>query len=128
MTYQRNICVSAGLLADDPLNDRLPQLVVQVEIDADDDARDQDDDRRLNYLRLPRPLDFLQLRQRLREETAAALATLYAGLTLRGRLRTNLLLALARALGDAAALLLRLAARAPLRTSLPGHQRFSKDI
>src|SRR5207302_2596130 len=118
---------SASLLADELLHDRLPQLIVRVEIDADYDARDQHDDSRLDHLRLARPLDLLQLSPRFREEGAATFAALCAGLALGGLLRrTDLRLALPCALRDSSALLLGLAARAALRSRLTGHQRVSR--
>src|SRR5436309_2903464 len=126
MTYQRNIS-RLSLLTDDLLDDVLPDQIVRIEIDADHHAGDQHDNRSLNHLRLTGPVDLLELRPRLGDE-AAALAALRAGLAFRRlRARTDLRLALARALGDAAAALrLGLAARAPLRPRLPCHYRVSR--
>src|SRR3954462_12047043 len=74
MTYQRNIVLP--LLAEDPLDDVLPEDVVRIEVDADHDARDQHHHRSLNHLRLAGPLDLLQLRPRLAEEREASAARL----------------------------------------------------
>src|ERR1044071_6149802 len=71
MTYQRNI-VLLWLLAEDPLDDVLPDEIVRVEVDADHDAGDQHHNRSLNHLRLARPLDLLELGPRLAEEREAA--------------------------------------------------------
>src|SRR6478672_1979555 len=123
MTYQRNMFFA--LLTDEPLDDGGPDAIVDVEEGADHDARDQHDHRSLNHLRLPRPLDFLELAPRLRDE-AALLAPLPSGLALdRLRSRPHLSLPRAGALRDALlillVLLLRLAARTPLRSGLPRH-------
>src|SRR3954447_26676243 len=76
MTYQRNIvlpdCFALLLLAQDPLDDVLPEDVVRIEVDADHDAGDQHDHRSLNHLRLSGPLDLLELGPRLAEECEAA--------------------------------------------------------
>src|SRR5262245_13549377 len=92
MTYQRNIvcyCLALVLLAEDPLDDVLPDKIVRVEVDADHDARDQHHNRSLNHLRLARPLDLLELSPRLAdevedpaEEPAPALSRLWFGRTL----------------------------------------------
>src|SRR5262249_6584330 len=50
----------------------LPEEVVRIEIDADHDAGDQHDNRSLNHLRLPRPLDLLELGPRLADEIEEA--------------------------------------------------------
>src|SRR6476620_11332531 len=100
MTYQRNIS-RLSLLTDESLDDRLPDQIVEIEIGADHDARDQHDNRSLDHLRLAGPLDLLQFGPRLGDE-AAALAALGAGLAFRRlRARADLRLALARALRDA---------------------------
>src|SRR5581483_8220302 len=80
-TYQRNIPVLISLLPEDFRDDVLPNLVVQVEVGADDQAGDQHDDRALDHLVLARPLHLLELRPRLHDEVAAA-----AGLVGRRRL------------------------------------------
>src|SRR6266536_731496 len=122
MTSPQNISRLSSLLPDGPLDDRLPDQVVHVEVDADHDARDQHDNRSLDHLGLTGPIDFLQLCPRLREE-AAALAALRPRLALGGgRARADLRLARAGALRDAALILrLRLATGAPLRSRLAGH-------
>src|SRR3954453_10810329 len=126
MTYQRNIFLA--LLTDEPLDDVGPDAIVDVEVGADHDARDQHDNRSLNHLGLARPLDFLELALRLGDE-AALLAALRSGLAL-DRLgpRPHLSLPRAGALRDpllvlvlGLVLLLRLAARAALRSRLPRH-------
>src|SRR3954454_13077234 len=126
MTYQRNICLA--LLTEEPLDDVGPDAIVDVQVGADDDARDQHDHRSLNDLRLARPLDFLELAPRLGDE-APLLAPLRSGLALdRLRSRPHLSLPRAGALRDpllvlvlSLVLLLRLAARAALRSRLPRH-------
>src|SRR6266536_1601817 len=121
MTYQRNIA-RLSLLTDDSLDDVLPDQVVHIQIDADHDARDQHDNRSLNHLGTPGPVDLLQLAPRFGDE-AAALATLCTGLALR-RLcaRTDLRALRAAALRGAVLVLgLRLAPRAPLRSRLASH-------
>src|ERR671934_2391822 len=73
MTYQRNI--GGPLLPqEDVLDHALPDQVVRVQVDADDEARDEDDDGALDHLRLVRPLDLLQLAPRLADEPARAAA------------------------------------------------------
>src|SRR6266702_4841040 len=65
MTYQRNML---PLFQEDVLNDALPDQIVGVQIDADDDTGDEHDDHTLDQLVLTRPLDLLQLRPRLGDE------------------------------------------------------------
>jgi len=55
---------------DEPLED----LIRRVEVDAHDQAGDEDDDGALDDLRLGRPLDLLQLGPGLEGEAAAARA------------------------------------------------------
>src|SRR5438874_9381881 len=62
-----------ALLEEHLLDDFLPELVVQPEVDADDDAGDDHDDRALDHLVLPGPFDLLQLRPRLLDEVGPAL-------------------------------------------------------
>src|SRR5690349_20040899 len=60
------------LSQEDVVDDGLPDLVVRVEIHADDDAGDQDDERALDQLLLARPLDLVQLAGRLADEVGRA--------------------------------------------------------
>src|SRR6266516_3043358 len=120
MAYQRNIFGSRALLPEqNVLDERLEGRVGGPEEDADDHARDQDDRRALNELRLAGPFDLLQLGPRFGNEAPAACAT-RTGLAL-GSLSgwPNLLLALAGALHARGLLLL--AAGATLLTSLLRH-------
>src|SRR5919204_1391051 len=123
MTYQRNITPS--LLEEDVLHEAPEDLVGGVEVDADDEAGDEDDGGALDDLRLARPLHLLQLAPRLLDEALAASTGERAApaLTLDGlRGRADLRLARAGALRDRAALRLGLAARTALRTSLPSQR------
>src|SRR5919204_4694347 len=131
MTYQRNIG-DPLLPQEDVLDDALSDQVVRVQVDADDEARDEDDGRALDHLRLVRPFDLLQLAPRLRDEPARAAAgrSPLTALALR-RLRRRPDLSLARAgaldhLRVAGARLLLGAPRAALLARLPGHQRVSR--
>src|SRR5690348_5371489 len=56
------------LSQEEVVDDVLPDLVVQIEIRADDDAGHEDDDRALDQLLLARPLDLLQLAVGLADE------------------------------------------------------------
>src|SRR3989442_1368696 len=76
-----------ALLEEHLLDDVLPDLVVQVEVRADDDAGDDHDDRPLNQLVLLRPLDLLELGPRLADEAEHAAAAPLAGLHLARRTR-----------------------------------------
>src|SRR6516162_295336 len=109
MTYQRNTCSTSQK---DVLDETLEDLVGRVEVDADDDARDEDDDGPLDHLRLRRPFDLLQLAPRLGGEPPAARArhAARARLALDRVDRPDLRLALPRSLRDARGLLLRLPA------------------
>src|ERR1051325_2459394 len=71
----------------DLLHDVLPELVVQIQVDPDDDAGDEHDDGALDHLVLRRPLDLLQLGPRLLDEPEEAAAPALAGLDLAGRTR-----------------------------------------
>src|SRR5262249_21129101 len=84
MTYQRNIGGAPLLVQQDVLHERAKRLVCPVEEDADDGTGDQDDHRALHDLGPARPLDLLELGDRLADErkTAAARA-------LRGALRED---------------------------------------
>src|SRR5919201_6900570 len=84
MTYQRNIG-DPLLPQEDVLDDALPDEVVRVQVDADDEARDEDDGGALDHLRLVRPLDLLQLAPGLGDEPArpAARGPALAALALR---------------------------------------------
>src|SRR5579862_1624069 len=63
MTFAR------GALADqDVLDEVLPHLVVEIEVHADDEAGDEDDRGAADDRLLVRPLDLLQLGDRLLEE------------------------------------------------------------
>src|ERR687888_1951598 len=73
MTYQRNIR-DPLLPQEDVLDHALPDQVVRVQVDADDEACDEDDRSALDHLRLARPLDLLQLAPRLGDEPARAAA------------------------------------------------------
>src|SRR5919206_496649 len=70
---------------EDVLDHALPDQVVRVQVDADDEARDEHDHGALDHLRLVRPLDFLQLAPRLPDEPArpAAGSSPLAALALR---------------------------------------------
>ena len=59
----------------DVLDERLEREVGEPEEGADDHAGDQHDHRALDQLRLARPLDLLQLGDRLGDEAAAGRAT-----------------------------------------------------
>src|SRR5437763_11056821 len=75
-----------ALLEQHLLDDFLPELVVQPEVSADDDAGDEHDDRALDHLVLAGPLDLLQLCDRLAdepEESAAARRLDLTGRTIR---------------------------------------------
>src|SRR3954452_14846915 len=118
------------LAEEDVLDEPSEDLVGAPEVDADDDAGDEHDDRPLDQLRLRRPLDLLQLAPRLADEAEAARARVDGG----GRLRLGPLLGAAAvaAVGDGAGglprrrrgslLAPRLAARGALRTRLPRHR------
>src|SRR5581483_6386856 len=54
------------------LDDVLPELVVQPEVEADDEARDQHHRRAADQRLLARPLDLLELRHRLLDEVREA--------------------------------------------------------
>src|SRR4051794_11331947 len=60
------------LAEEDVLNEPAEDLVGAPEVDADDDAGDEHDDRALDQLRLRRPLDLLELAPRLADEVEAA--------------------------------------------------------
>src|ERR1043165_7626195 len=62
----------------DLLHDVLPELVVQIQVDPDDDAGDEHDDGALDHLVLRRPLDLLQLGPRLLAEPEEAAAPPHA--------------------------------------------------
>src|SRR5262249_9447101 len=114
---------------EDVLDEPLEDLVRGVEIEADDDAGDQDDDRALDHLRLRRPLDLLELTPRFGCEPAAARAgdTARAGLALDGLRGPDLGLALASARLEACRrFFLRETAGSPLSSGLAGHQRVSR--
>jgi hypothetical protein len=110
----------------DVLYEALPDQIGAVQIDADDDAGDEDDDDALDQLALTGPLDFLELAPRLAHEVLAAASRDVTLADLRARLR--------RPGGrlDAATLKRNLSAtvalRAPgaaLRTRLSRHYRVS---
>src|ERR671934_2305652 len=73
MTYQRNIAQSL-LSEEDVFDDTLEDEIRRVQEDADDQAGDQHDRNPLDQLRLPRPLDLLQLSPRLGDEAPEAAA------------------------------------------------------
>src|SRR5690348_10958248 len=84
-----------ALAKEDVLDDVLPQLVVQPEVRADDEAGDDHHGRAADHLLLVRPLDLVELGPRLLEEADArdAGADVVAALALRfGRLGARLLL------------------------------------
>src|SRR5438552_11050879 len=68
MTYQRNI----GLPQEDVLHEMPERLIRHPEVEADDRAGDQHDGHALDHLALVRPLDLLQLGDRLGDEALAA--------------------------------------------------------
>src|SRR5437764_3135764 len=70
MTYQRNI----GLPQEDVLHEMPERLIRHPEVEADDRAGDQHDHHALDHLTLVRPLDLLQLGDRLGDEALAAAA------------------------------------------------------
>src|SRR5437879_627043 len=72
ITYQRNI--RSSLAQHDVLDEVLPQLIVQPEVGADDDAGDQHDRRPAHDRLLVRPLDLLELGDRLLDEMDRARA------------------------------------------------------
>src|SRR5918994_6631982 len=80
----------------DDADEGLEQLVGSVQVGADDDARDQDDDRALDHLGAARPLDLLQLAPGLLDEAPALARLAAAGLRRRG-LHAGAHLRLARA-------------------------------
>src|SRR3954469_11711645 len=60
------------LAEEDVLDEPSEDLVGAPEVDADDDAGDEHDDRPLDQLRLRRPFDLLQLAPRLADEVEVA--------------------------------------------------------
>ena len=60
-----------ALLEKDVLDETTEDLVGDPEVDAHDDARDEDDDGALHNLLLPGPLDLLELAPRLADEASA---------------------------------------------------------
>jgi hypothetical protein len=115
--------------AQDGADEGLERLVGAVEEGADDHAGDDHDDRALEHLGAIRPLDLLQLGDRLLDELAALARLAPAGLG-RGRLHPRALLRLAgaralhrRLLRDGLRLLAsrRPLLRAALPAGLPGH-------
>src|SRR5262245_38636865 len=115
------------------LDETTEDLVREEQVHARDETGDQDDGGALDQLVLPGPVDLLQLRPRLGDEALAALPRDVAsvggcGRRRRARLLLLLLLLLLlrlallrRALERGAALGLRGAAGAALRTGLSGH-------
>src|SRR6476469_7757014 len=61
---------------EDVLDDALPDFVVDVEVEADDQARDQHDRGAGDHLRLGRPVDLLQFGVRLPDEAEEPVASL----------------------------------------------------
>src|SRR6186713_1330285 len=129
MTYQRNICRPLSL-EENLLDERLEHEVRQPEVRANDNARDEDDDRRLDDLLLRRPLDLLELAPGLRDELRAGEATLRLGLRLlvgargragRRRWRPSRKCSFARSHGAALS-----PAGASLCSRLTSHQRVSR--
>src|SRR5919198_1563325 len=130
MTYQRNIA-DPLLPQEDVLDHALPDQIVRVQVDADDKARDEDDGRALEHLRLVRPLDLLQLAPRLGDEPArptAGCPALTALALRRLRRRPDLSLPRACALDHlrVARVLLLGPPGAALLSRLLGHQRVSR--
>src|SRR3954451_21633494 len=72
ITYQRNI--RSSLSQHDVLDEVLPQLIVEPEVGADDDAGDDHDRGPAHDRLLGRPLDLLQLGNRLLDEPDRARA------------------------------------------------------
>src|SRR2546425_11060408 len=107
MTYHWNMFDLEALLAEeDVLDQALEDLVGAPQVGTDDSASDEDDDCGLDDLLLPRPLDLLQLRPRLRDESLRAAprdCRPATGLGLRRlRGRAHLCLTRARACGQLA--------------------------
>jgi hypothetical protein len=110
------------------LDEALEDLVREEQVNAGDQARDQDDHGALDQLLLAGPVDLLELGPRLADESLASLAGHLAPVTrLRGlghcrpELLLRLLLTLRRTLERGAALGLGGAASSPLGSGLPGH-------
>ena len=107
---------------EDLLDETLEDEVRAPEVEADDDAGDQDDRRALDQLVAARPLDLVQLRPRLRDEaTGAAAARARVRPDRRSRRTRLLLFTRARALERSAAVLLLTAPLATLLTGLASH-------
>src|SRR5579862_2009059 len=78
------------LLSEEDVGDHvLPDLVVEIEVEPDDQAGDQHDHRPLHDLVLARPLDLLQLRPGLADEVRAPALVRRGGALLRRLLRTR---------------------------------------
>src|SRR4029079_4086712 len=109
----------------DVLDEAAKELVRQEQVEARDEAGDEDDRGALDQLLLARPVDLLELAPRLGDEAPDAPARGTAALTRRlrglGRRRTGRRLALRRALDGGATFGLRCAAGAALGAGLPGH-------
>src|SRR2546430_16481581 len=71
MGYQRNIGSGEDGAEKDVLDEPLERLVGEEEVDADDQAGDQDDHGALDQLLLAGPLDLVQLGPRLADELRA---------------------------------------------------------
>src|SRR2546430_7907725 len=71
MGYQRNIGSGEDGAEEDVLDKPLERLVGEKEVDADDQAGDQDDHGALDQLLLPGPFDLVQLGPRLADELRA---------------------------------------------------------
>src|SRR5262249_26430662 len=75
MTYQRNIAISSGPLPQQHvLDDVLPEPVIRIQVDAGDEAGDEDDRGAADQLLLIRPVDLLELGPGLLEEADAGRA------------------------------------------------------